>query len=1248
MRSAKRWLAIALLLLIGSLMLSPVGYAADTGGFVEFYSAYGTSYEEVYPNGFEEAHSDFVYGNTNNALINTLPKAFRFEVVVCDDINFNFIAKPKEPIYIEAEMGETTTKHIKFSFDRDGKSNEINLNLSINPANQGSEETPQNSTSYAIFYAYNGQITEGDHSYNVKSHEGSGFIGGMVAKVFEKYPYIKFELSSSYSLLLKLVAIVPGNKMTDQVHLKYSGRTEYEQLKEFGIKNNFGGYNGIKSAYYTITYDKASDLMRRYAVITEIRTDNPNFNIVHSVGDEWEFTISSGIQNAPERLFYNDIINIKSKASVLKWSIPEFTFKQRGVESSPLRLRMVLDSARFDLEFINPDRADDFVYKEYLYTGRSYENPQIVTQEVDMTTKLDQILFSDDADPKLTAIYYDSSDVVLKIHRIYSVYYPPFYKPTITVPKAPDGVKPVSGGPSGTNNQSIDTDADDNPGETDVTIPAALAIVIIGGGAAMAGAGTGGKSGDDDGKKKSRYKMCLRKDFGDAIRYDTQPVTVYARIVEITPEGEEIDRPDLSARIEMFSGGGLKVEGTAIADNYMGALVCAESVPGGQNPDSGVLSIRFSGEGGSFQNNVTFRLVGKPRIYFPEQGNYLTMTLPMLLGDGEVYETPVILHDFLEKPTSVRLDVAEGVPLSCKLEETEEANETNYLLKVKNLSGKPETPQAVKLMFGIGILAENDKEKAEEGVKAELYPEGLSIREVKFDDQGYVLIDTFDNEATEEWGDVLPTGFVLDFAVPEQGDKGRPTVRVLEPSEFNPVFNGLKGTDERTNHLAERFKYSIQEAQSNSKEYKFAPQEALVEEKDKPYYLTLPISCAYGQEEYTLDLPIRLLGGGPGPLAGWDEAFNKMKKVVSKVGGISPEIAKMLRENGKKMSTAELRLVTRKICHDAIIYYTKDAAEYEQIAAELDDMLFYAEWIKWFGDQAFSYLISTYYGSTADALLSPAKDIFAAFLGEVIDKLLYDEEISLDELETIKNITAGVDNLITNVFDDATAKDSKLSFKQVCAVVAGFLVWKIGKNIYENRDEDGKIDLYSAITALTADLTAMGVKKITGKFFNNALKNSSVQKALNNPIRKWLQNNVPNVVKGRWDIDKQGEYLFKIVEFKQSEVFKKYLEEFFGMGTAKVVEVGAEAVQDWRNSTGSDENTVDLSAWPRISWISEIEAQNGQKTDFMISVDLSFEVVGKFFDYLFGELFSEVPFATETKSPPVDPPYLPEKSFDTL
>jgi hypothetical protein len=797
-------------------------------------------------------------------------------------------------------------------------------------------------------------------------------------------------------------------------------------------------------------------------------------------------------------------------------------------------------------------------------------------------------------------------------------------------------------GASDEKNSIIDTHADKDKGETDVSIPEALAIVIIGGAAAMAGAGGSGKNGnDDDGKRRSRYKMCLRKDFGDAIRYDTQPVTVYARIVEITPEGEEIDRPDLSARIEMFSGGGLKVESTAIADNYMGALVCAESVPGGQNPDSGVLSIRFSGEGGSFQNNVTFRLVGKPCISFPEQGHYLTMTLPMLLGDGEVYETPVILSDFLEKPTSVRLDVAEGVPLSCKLEETEEADETRYLLKVKNLSGKPETPQAVKLMFGIGILAENDKEKAEEGVKAELYPEGLSIREVKFDDQGYVLIDALDQEATDEWGDVVPTDFVLDFVVPEQRDDGRRIVRVLDPKDFSPAFGGLKGTDERTAHLAERFRYTIRETQGNSKAYEFAPQEALVEEKGKPYYLTLPISCAYGQEEYTLDLPIRLLGGGPGPLAGWDEAFANMKKIVSKVGGISPEIARLLRENGKKMSTAELRLVTRKICHDAIVYYTKDAAEYEKIAAELDNMLYYAEWLKWFGDQAFSYLISTYYGDTADAILSPAKDIFASFLGEVIGQLASGETFDWEALEVGKNINAAFDNLISNAFDNKMGK--KISFKQVCAVVGGFVVWKIAKNVYDNMDNDGKVDLYSAITATVSDFTVMGMKKIAGNFFDKALNNKVVQENLNTPLGKWLQDLAPDTSLVKWVKDNKGNDAFEMIDFNKSDIFKKYMEEIFGMGMAKVTEIDMEAVKGLQELRGSSMDwTLDLSAWPQIDWTKVLTDASGHAEAFRISINMGPEALGKLYGYLFGALFGDVPFDTEAKSPPVDPPYLSE------
>ena len=789
-------------------------------------------------------------------------------------------------------------------------------------------------------------------------------------------------------------------------------------------------------------------------------------------------------------------------------------------------------------------------------------------------------------------------------------------------------------GAAGAVQGQVDTRADKEKGETSVPIPEALAISILGIGAAIAGAGSG--SGSDKSGKKSRYKMCLRKDFGDAIRYDREPVPVYARMVEITPEGEEIDRPDLTSSIQIFSGENLSVDSCSMVDNYMGALVSAQSQPGSVNPTEGVVSIKFTGEGGSFQNNVTFRLIGKPYISFPEQGNYLTMTIPMLLGDEGIYETWFVLNDFMGKPTSVKCDPDEGAPFSCAIEEIEE---NQYILKVQNNSAAPEAHKAVKQTAFIGIRAENEQELAENSVKIELYPEGLSVRDIEFDENGYALVGTFDNKSTDEFGDVLPTSFVMDFAVPELDEHDQRKVRVLEPDEFTPVFDKIKGTDERTTNLVERFKYSIEETVSNLKEYKFAPQEALVEEEGQPYYVTLPVSCTYGDKEYTLNLPIRLIGGGPGPMDGWDEEFAKMKRIVSRVGGISPEIARVLRENGQRMSTAELRLISKRICQDAIVYYTKDAAEYNQIANELDNMIYYAEWIKWFGDQAFSYLISTYYGDTADAILSPAKDIFASFLGEVIGTLVLGEKFYFDQLETGKNINAAFDNLIGNAFDDKMGK--KVDFKQVCVVVGGFLVWKIAKNLYDNLDRDGKMDLYAAITATAGDLTAMGMKSIAGSFFQKVLKNKVVQENLSTPMAKWLQDVVPDTTLVKWGKGKEA-LKYQMTDFAKSDVIQKYLEEFFGMGAAKVVEIDMAAAKGLYELTSqsSIESTIDVSAWPIISWTTVTSDKNARPEAYKVSINLKTEVVDKLYDYVFEKMFADIPFAQNVKPLPDDPPYI--------
>jgi hypothetical protein len=151
------------------------------------------------------------------------------------------------------------------------------------------------------------------------------------------------------------------------------------------------------------------------------------------------------------------------------------------------------------------------------------------------------------------------------------------------------------------------------------------------------------------------------------------------------------------------------------------------------------------------------------------------------------------------------------------------------------------------------------------------------------------------------------------------------------------------------------------------------------------------------------------------------------------------------------------------------------------------------------------------------------------------------------------------------------------------------------------------------------------VKKIAGTFFDKALKSSSVKNALNKPIGKWIQSIVPNMFKSRWDIDKQGEYLFKYVEFKQSEAIKKYLEEGFGRGAVKVVEKSVESVQNWlKSDEDSSVSPVDLSSWPRISRDSEFVDENNNKIFAGISVDLGMDAIGKFFDRLFEELFVTV------------------------
>ena len=659
----------------------------------------------------------------------------------------------------------------------------------------------------------------------------------------------------------------------------------------------------------------------------------------------------------------------------------------------------------------------------------------------------------------------------------------------------------------------IDTDADSHAGESAVSIPEAIVVAVLGLGAAIAGTAAGGSSGkdDDSSKKKSSYKMSLRKDFKNAVRIGAAPVTIYARIIEITETGREVDRPDLTALITITKKSYLEVDGCQLAGNYMGALIYAPDEPGKAKPEQGVVSIKFAGNEGSFTNNVSFNIIGKPFLEFKDQKNYLQMTLNMLLGDQDTYETTFVPQDFLNEPNKITLKPADDALFSAEYEKTEN---DQYILKIKNQTSKSDKVVLQKTSSFVKIIAENDKEQAESVVQVDIYPEGISVSNVTIKDDRLQFV-AFDNEETSEYGDVKPTRFDLHLVIKKLTTNNKPQVIVVDEDQFEPKFDKLLGTDTKTNILSEKFKYEIVPVTSNIKRFDFTPLEALVEEENHPFNVLLPITSTYEDKIYDVQLPIRLMGGGPGPMEERARELAKMKRIIGRVGGIGKNVAMQLRKNGSKLSAAELRLINKQICQEAIDYYTKDAQELIATGKTLESLEYWADWIKWLGDQAFSYLMSVYTGS-GEIILTPAKEMTVEFIAELIADTLDDQNPStmdfatrLDKLNALKRIDAMIENFLMGV-----ATGENVSIKKAGSCLAGWFVYKVAKNIQDNIEKTGNYHVFDAILMAGKDLTVEAMKKAGMKQFDKLLKNPSVR----DKFEKWFGGFVSKHLKNNYEL----------------------------------------------------------------------------------------------------------------------------------
>ncbi len=771
----------------------------------------------------------------------------------------------------------------------------------------------------------------------------------------------------------------------------------------------------------------------------------------------------------------------------------------------------------------------------------------------------------------------------------------------------------------GINNMIINTNASDGPGETDVSVPAAIITSTLGiiAAAGMAATALDPENANNADKKGSTYKMYIQKDFGNKIRYNDPAVPIYARMAEITKQGEEIIRNDLTSKIEIFTQDTSMVVGNSgLTGNYMGAYISAQANGESEYGSEGIVSVRFMGEGGSFQNNVTFMLIGKAYITYPDIKSYSGVkVVDMIMGDNFTYEVDFEVCDFMELP-SVKVADKESTQFNISIEKI---NETKYKAIIENKTKPAEKPNTLPVNEYITITAENDKEYAESQFCISLYPEGLSVNGEFEEDR--LRIHACKNSDGEDLNPIIkPARLKVTLAVKDTDENGKPISKLVDLKQAVVTVEKLKGTDKKTDALVEKFKYSINTENSDEGIYYIEPQESIPEPKE-PYYLSLTIKAEYRNEQYNVDVPVRLTGEKLDSMSDWNKEYELLKTRIKRYG-ISSEVAMILRQHSRKMSTAELRLISKKIIMDAIEYYTQEGKEFNEIADSMEKWEDFLGVLKWFGDQAFSYLMTVYTGPVGEAVITPAKEIMVALIGEVGTQLISGESFNMDNLQVGNNIASAFENYLMTVVGG-----ENVSVKKAGTVLAGFAVFNMAKHYVMDVDMNGNRDFFNAITAAFGDLTTTAMKAVAGEYFGKFVKNPKISKKLEAWGGKWLRKYLPDLAwqKTGKDILESGltkdtAYIITKVDFIQ-----KYVEELCGMGAAKVYQ----AVNEGSEKLVSDNYVVNVTLYS-----DESNPQN----DIKVSLDLV-RVKDKLFEYIFNNAFGSFPFPTSKINAPDDPIY---------
>lgn len=581
--------------------------------------------------------------------------------------------------------------------------------------------------------------------------------------------------------------------------------------------------------------------------------------------------------------------------------------------------------------------------------------------------------------------------------------------------------------------------ASETAGEAGYSVPAMIVVSLLGAGAALAAsaAAVGGMDAKEAGiqvkkrekskesKGQSAYKMFIYKEFGDSIRYDRQGVQVNARMVEITPDGREIERTDLTQQISISSDGRIDVEDCRFLNGSMCALISCTSKPGSSKPEEGVVTFRFSGEGGTFTNHVTFRLIGEP--YF-----ILQDSTDMILGDGRCYDIKAELFDFMYPVDKVNF-VLFNSPATAA---AEKLDETHFVIHLQNNSAmKSETFYKTE-EYKFEVTFENDKETAHEVIGGRLLPEGLSVyqKSATIIEDNRFAIKCYSSQNDETNKDIYVTGITFILAVSGVKEDGTAYVSCPVLSEKMFRFDQMTADTDKIANIANNANCTFSSHKLSMDDhmiidFDIQPKQQIPQESGINYDAVLPVTCNCNNQTYCLNIPVRMLG---------DQLLAEMQSKKKEVELLKKrlvryldrdEIAGFLASYDQKvqnMSSYDIRLMSMCLVYRSELKAYE--AKWQGLKGDMLDWgLWGAEWVKWAGDQAFS-LLNNYYagpqnGPILDSILSPARDIICEELGTCLDQWYSGKDVSGINNKVEKysqTVLVMIENCLSNAIDGKT------------------------------------------------------------------------------------------------------------------------------------------------------------------------------------------------------------------------------------